>query len=30
MKKAKQDNKSILKRYKETKCEVKALNEELT
>ena len=30
MKKAEQDNKSILMRYKETKCEVKALNEELT
>ena len=30
MKKAKQDYKSILMRYKETKCEVKVLNEELT
>ena len=30
MKKAKQDYKSILIRYKETKCEVEALNEELT
>ena len=29
MKKAKQDYKSILVRYKETKCEVEALNEEL-
>ena len=30
MKKTKQDNKSILVRYKETKCEVEALNGELT
>ena len=30
MKKAKQDYKSILVRYKETKCEVEALNGELT
>ena len=30
MKKAKQDYKGILVRYKETKCEVEALNEELT
>ena len=30
MKKAKQDYKSILVRYKETKCEVEGLNEELT
>ena len=30
MKKAEQDYKSILVRYKETKCEVEALNEELT
>ena len=30
MKKVEQDYKSILVRYKETKCEVKALNEELT
>ena len=30
MKKAKQDYKSILMTYNETKCEVKALNEELT
>ena len=29
-KKVEQDYKSILVRYKETKCEVKALNEELT
>ena len=30
MKKAEQDYKSILVRYKETKCEVEAMNEELT
>lgn len=30
MKKAEQDYKSILMQYKETKCEVEALNEELT
>ena len=30
MKKAKQDYKGILVRYKETKCEVEVLNEELT
>ena len=30
MKKAKQDYKSLLMRYKETKCEVKMLNGELT
>ncbi|KAL4600677.1 hypothetical protein ACB092_11G215500 [Castanea dentata] len=30
MKKAEQDYKSILVRYKETKCEIEALNEELT
>ena len=30
MKKAEQDYKSILMRYKEMKCEVEALNEELT
>ena len=30
MKKAEQDYKSILTRYKEAKCEVKAQNEELT
>jgi len=30
MKKAYQDCKSILMRYKETKCEVEVLNEELT
>ena len=30
MKKVKQDYKSILVRYKETKCEVEALNGELT
>ena len=30
MKKAKQDYKSILVRYKETKCEVETINEELT
>ena len=30
MKKAKQDYKSILVRYKETKCEVETMNEELT
>ncbi|XP_023925715.1 uncharacterized protein LOC112037139 [Quercus suber] len=30
MKKAEQDYKSILTRYKETKCEIEALNEELT
>ena len=30
MKRAEQDYKSILMRYKETKCEVEALNEELT
>jgi len=29
MKKAEQDYNSILVRYKETKCEVKAMNEEL-
>ena len=29
MKKAKQDYKSILERYKEIKCEVKTMNEEL-
>ena len=30
MKKAEQDYKSILVRYKETKCEVESMNEELT
>ena len=30
MKKAEQDYKSILVRYKETKCEIEALNGELT
>ena len=30
MKKAEQDYKSLLMRYKETKCEVKMLNGELT
>ena len=30
MKKAEQDYKSILVRYRETKCEVEALNGELT
>ena len=30
MKKAKEDHRSLLVRYKEAKCEIKTLNEELT